>query len=125
MRYSGKKEKCWQVIRQICKARSKDCYTCPAKDLEGINAQAGHCWPVGWVGSNNTLSWDFRQIRLQCSYCNGAGQGMQAEFKRHLEADLGVQEVLELQSRTRKSDPVRNWDVLFESLQAELSTLSS
>lgn len=50
---------------------------------------------------------------------------MQDEFKRHLEADLGVQEVLELQSRTRKSDPVRNWDALFESLQAELSTLSS
>lgn len=116
MRYKGIKEKCWQKVREIVKKRETDCYTCGAKNLEGKNAQAGHCFPVSHVGSNNTLSWDLRQIHLQCSRCNGAGQGMQKEFLEHLTRDYGHSVVEELLQRRYKVDPVKDWGALLENL---------
>ena len=119
MRYKGKKGKAWEAVKAWCRRTFTDCYTCPAKDLVGQNSQSGHCWPVAIVGSNNTLSWDHRQIRLQCGRCNGVGQGMQDVFKRKLIQEHGEEVVKSLEARIYKVDPVQSWDAIesnFKSL---------
>ena len=124
MRYRGVKGRAWETIKQIVRIKGKGkCYTCPRSNLEGINAQSGHCWPVAIVGSNNTLSWDLRQIKLQCSRCNGPGQGMQAIFKANLVRELGAKEIKDLEARVYKVDKVKNWDVLYYEIQSVLHDL--
>ena len=108
MRWKGKKAKAWEAVRAYVKAKEKDCYTCQRKDLKGGDAQAGHFLPVGLVGSNNKLSWDERQIHLQCSRCNGAGQGEQVVYRAHLRREYGDKVVRELEAR--KYDPIKDWD---------------
>lgn len=110
MRYKGIKAKAWEAVRAYVKAKEKDCYTCGKKDLHSYDAQAGHCWPVGHVGSNNTLSWDERQIHLQCGRCNGAGQGEQSKYIARLTQDYGEEVVKELEARRWKTDAIKNWE---------------
>lgn len=127
MRYTGIKEKCWQVIRRICEVRDGNkCYTCPVQG-EDVMWNAGHYRTVATVGSNNTRCWDVRFIRRQCSRCNGAGQGEQARFREHLVKDLGEAVVAEYDQQvvSKAPSPVRNWDVLLESLKAELELQKS
>ncbi len=112
MRYKGIKGKVWDTIKLYVRAKEQDCYTCGAEALVGRNAQAGHYLPVGHVGSNNTLSWDERQIHLQCSRCNGAGQGEQVAYRARLIEDYGEKIVLELEARRWKVDPIKNWNAL-------------
>lgn len=124
MRYKGQKGRIWEKVKKYTRLRDTDCYTCPAKELVSFNAQAGHYLPVALVGSNNTLSWDPVQIRLQCGACNGKGQGMQVEYRRHLVKDLGEEEVLKIEQRRWRVDPVRDWKALesqYDSLIASLS----
>jgi hypothetical protein len=109
MPYEGIKGRAWESIKRRTRAKERDCYTCPAKDLEGQNAQAGHFTPVALAGSNNTLSWDERQIHLQCGRCNGAGQGQQVAFRIHLVRDYGEKIVQEFEARRWKVDPVKDW----------------
>lgn len=118
MRYKGIKGKAWEAVKRWCRRTYTDCYTCGAKDLVSYNAQAGHCWPVGWVGSNNTLSWDHRQIRLQCGHCNGAGQGMQGIFEPKLLQELGEETYNELYARRTKVDPVKDWQAIIDFYDA-------
>lgn len=114
MRYKGEKGKAWEAIKKYVRAKEKDCYTCTAKNLSGINAQAGHFLPVAIVGSNNTLSWDERQIHLQCSRCNGVGQGQQVAYRLKLVAEFGESIVQELEKRRWKVDPIKNWKEIIE-----------
>lgn len=114
MRYKGKKGKAWEKVRLYVKAKEKDCYTCGAKALMGINAQSGHYLPVGLVGSNNVLSWDARQIHLQCSRCNGVGQGQAVAYRARLIKDYGEKVVKELEARRWKVDKVKDWDAIIE-----------
>lgn len=116
MRYAGIKGKAWDEVKKWCRRTYKHCYTCSAKNLQGQNAQAGHCWPVGLVGSNNTFSWDERQIRLQCGRCNGVGQGMQAIFKAKLALEYGLQEVENMQKwvDSKKVSPIKDWNQIIE-----------
>lgn len=125
MRWKGEKAKAWEAVRSYVKHKETDCYTCPARNLEGINAQAGHFFPVGLVGSNNRLSWDHRQIHLQCGRCNGVGQGMAIAYRLHLLQDYGKAAVEELEAlfyqaaRAHISNPVKNWQEIisfFDSL---------
>lgn len=118
MRYKGIKGKAWEAVKSWCRRTYKDCYTCPARDLEGYNAQAGHCWPVGYVGSNNTLSWDRKQIRLQCGRCNGAGQGMQTEFRRGLVMEYGEDMVAEMEVRQHRVDPIKDWQKVIDDFNS-------
>lgn len=120
MRWKGKKAKAWQAVRAYIKSVETDCCTCGAKDIEGRNAQAGHFLPVALVGSNNTLSWDFRQIHLQCSHCNGAGQGMQVAYRTFLVKKYGEEVVAELEARRWKTDPIKNWDDVIAHYEALL-----
>ena len=110
MRYKGKKGKAWDKVKEYVRSIEKDCYTCPAKDLKGQNAHAGHYKPVSLVGSNNKLSWDKRFIHLQCGHCNGAGQGMAREYEAHLRKEYGDKVVNWFESNYRKVNPIKNWD---------------
>lgn len=114
VRYKAQKGKAWLAVKNYVRAKEKNCYTCDAKNLTGINAQAGHYLPVALVGSNNRLSWDERQIHLQCSRCNGVGQGMGVSYRIHLLEEYGESIVQELEGRQRKIDPVKDWKVVIE-----------
>ena len=118
MRYKGIKGKAWESVKASVRRRERDCYTCPAKKLEGINAQAGHFLPVAIVGSNNVLSWDSRQIHMQCSRCNGVGQGQQVAYRAHLVRDYGEEVVKELEERRWKVDPIKNWQEVIDTFNA-------
>jgi 5-methylcytosine-specific restriction endonuclease McrA len=115
MRYKGIKGKVWETVRKYVKSKEKDCYTCGAKNLIGQNAQAGHFIPVALAGSNNTLSWDPRQIHLQCGRCNGAGQGQAVAYRLHLVTDYGEKIVKELEARRWKVDPIKDWNAIIEN----------
>lgn len=114
MRYKGIKGKAWEAVRKYVKAKEKDCYTCGARNLISYNANAGHYLPVGLVGSNNRLSWDERQIHLQCGSCNGVGQGEQVAYREHLLKDYGEEVVKELEKRRWKVDPIKNWQEVID-----------
>lgn len=123
MRYKGKKDKAWEAVKTYTRAKEKHCYTCEAKNLQGINAQAGHYLPVAIVGSNNTLSWDERVIHLQCGRCNGAGQGQQVQYRNHLLKDYGETMVSEFEARRWKVDKVKDWQKIIDHYQTLLSAL--
>lgn len=110
MRYKGKKGKAWEKVKLYVRSKEKDCYTCPARNLQGKNAHAGHYKPVGLVGSNNYWSWHPKFIHLQCGRCNGAGQGMAVEYREHLVRDYGEEIVADFDSSWRKIRGIKNWD---------------
>jgi hypothetical protein len=118
MRYKGIKGKAWEAVKRATRRRETDCYTCPARNLSGQNAQAGHFIPVALAGSNNTLSWDERQIHLQCGRCNGAGQGMAADYEARLIIEYGLETVEEFKRRRWKVDPVKNWQAIIDHFDA-------
>jgi hypothetical protein len=117
MRYTGIKAKAWEAVKTRTRKKEKDCYTCPAKDLVGQNAQAGHYKPVSLVGSNNRWSWDERFIHLQCGHCNGAGYGMAREYEERLRKQYGDAAVDEFEANYRKTNPVKNWQAIIDAPQ--------
>lgn len=118
MRYTGIKGKAWEAVKASVRRREKHCYTCGALNLVSYNAQAGHFIPVALAGSNNTLSWDERVIHLQCGHCNGAGQGMQVEYRKHLVKDYGEKLVKEFEKRRYKVDGIKNWQEVIDRFNA-------
>jgi len=75
----------WIECRRVAKTIYKnDCYTCPAKNLEGSNCQLGHVpFPKSVLGA--FLKYDMRVLRWQCMRCNVHMGGMGAEaYKRML-----------------------------------------
>jgi len=111
MRYKGEKEKAWQEVKKWIRRTYRDCYTCGATDLESYNFQSGHYQPVALVGSNNALAWDERFIRAQCGRCNGAGQGMQVQFRKGLVSEHGEKVVVEFDRQVKGKfvNPVKDW----------------
>lgn len=123
MRYKGIKGKAWDKVKEYVRKKEKDCYTCKARNLSGYNAQAGHYLPVALVGSNNYLSWDIRQIHLQCGRCNGYGQGEQASYREHLIRDYGELTVKDFETRRYKVNPIKNWEAIIDGYQALIDAL--
>jgi hypothetical protein len=113
-RYGGLKGKAWEAVKSRTRAKEKDCYTCPSKDLQSYNAQAGHYKPVALVGSNNVWSWDERFIHLQCCRCNGAGAGMAKEYEARLRKEIGNAAVDEFEANYRKVNPVKDWQAIID-----------
>lgn len=75
----------WQECRRVALILYKnDCYTCPAKNLQGSNCQLGHVpYPKSVLGAN--LKYDMRVLRWQCMRCNIHMGGMGAEaYKKML-----------------------------------------
>lgn len=118
MRYKGVKGRVWESVKASVRRREKDCYTCPSKNLIGANAQAGHYRPVSHVGSNSQWSWHPKFIHLQCSRCNGAGAGMQVEYRAHLVKDYGEAIVNEFDSLFRRPKSVKDWNAVRETFDA-------
>lgn len=110
MRYAGVKGRAWEAVKRYVRSKEKDCYTCPAKNLEAYNAQAGHYKPVSLVGSNNRWSWHPTFIHLQCGRCNGAGAGMPHEYEARLRREFGDAVVDEFEANYRRVNPIKDWD---------------
>ena len=75
----------WQECRRVADILYKpDCYTCNAKNLQGVNKQLGHVpYPKSILGAY--LKYDMRCLRWQCYSCNINKGGMGAEaYKRML-----------------------------------------
>ena len=114
MRWKGQKAKAWEAVRAYIKLRDGDnCFTCMNSGPD-FSYDTGHCWPVAIVGSNNTLSWDERQIARQCKRCNGPGQGMQEAFIRKLTQKYGAKTVAELRGRVYRVDPIKDWGQIID-----------
>ncbi len=123
MRYKGLKGKAWEAVRLYIRTNEKDCFTCGSKNLQGQNFQCGHYIPVALSGSNNTLSWDEKQIHAQCGRCNGAGQGQQVAYRAHLVTIYGEAMVKELEARRWKVDPIKNWQEIIDRYETLLLQL--
>lgn len=118
MRYTGVKGKVWEVVRKAIARRDGDnCYTCHRKG-DGYSYDTGHYFPVAMVGSNNRLSWMPELIHRQCKYCNGAGQGMQVEYRKALVQDYGRKAVEGWEARRHKVDPIKDWNEVIEIFNA-------
>lgn len=89
-----------QLVRAIY---GNDCFTCPAKNLQGSNCQLGHVpWPRSQLST--ICKFDYTYTRMQCFKCNiwdkGRGadaalrmlkEGMDVDFMRiHNEKTKGV-----------------------------------
>lgn len=118
-RYTGIKEKAWEVVKKSVRRRETDCYTCGKPDLlaNGYKADAGHYKPVGLVGSSNKLSWHPTFIHLQCARCNGVGQGMAKEYEARLRKDYGDEIVDWFEANWRKTNPVKDWQEVMETFE--------
>ena len=84
----------WKHCRRIVKKQSKDefreidCYTCPAKGLQGANCQLGHVpWPKSTLGA--FLKYDLRVLKFQCFRCNINKGGMGAVAYERMEREMG------------------------------------
>lgn len=78
-------DKLWKKCRELAFLMYKnDCYTCPARNLEGANCQLGHVpWPKAALSAH--LKYDMRLLKWQCYSCNINKGGMGAEaYKRML-----------------------------------------
>lgn len=120
MRYKGLKGKAWEAVKRSVRRRETDCYTCGKTELlaNGLKADAGHYLPVGYVGSNNKLSWNPKLIHLQCARCNGPGQGMQKEYREHLLRDYDEEDIVALESRRYLTDPIKDWQAVIDEFDA-------
>lgn len=60
----------WVECKRIADEQyGTDCFTCPAKNLQGRNKQLGHVpWPKASLGA--FLKYDIRLLRNQCFRCN-------------------------------------------------------
>lgn len=118
MRYKGEKGKAWESVKRSVRRREKDCFTCGARNLVGINAQAGHYKTVAIVGSNNEWSWRPEFIHLQCFRCNGVGQGMAIEYRKLLVKEFGEKLVKEFDEGYRKVRPIKDWKKIIKKFDA-------
>lgn len=124
MRYKGPKGKAWEALRKyVCERDGQTCVTCGRTKADGYQMQAGHYQPVGYVGSNNTLSWDEYNVHCQCAFCNGPGQGMQETMAWYIADRYGKKKLEELKSRRRKIDPVKDWKKIEEYYKLKLKSL--
>lgn len=111
-------DKVWQECRRIQFDKYRkdnglvDCYTCGAVDLEGSNAQLGHCYAKGACGMS--MKYDLRHLRFQCARCNLFFGGMGAVFKSNLEKELGKKQAKQVEKDYwhSKSTPVKAVDYL-------------
>ena len=105
----------WQECRRIAGLwYKKDCYTCPAKNLQGNNCQLGHVpYPKSVLGAN--LKYDMRVLRWQCFACNihRGGAGAEAYKKMLREEGQSFMDLLE-QERQKTVKAIDHYTELLE-----------
>ena len=90
-------DKIWELCRQITDTRYPNtCYTCDAKNLEGVNKQLGHMWAKASVGAY--LKYDLRLLRWQCFRCNINHGGMGADFYTRMLKEIGTKAMKQLEA---------------------------
>ena len=96
----------WVECRRIANDRYSnkngqvDCYTCPAKDIQGSNKQLGHLWSKATLSAY--LKYDMRVLHWQCFRCNINGGGMGADYYARMLKEEGKEFMEELE-RDRKN----------------------
>lgn len=105
----------WEECRRIAKFLYKnDCYTCPAKNLQGSNCQLGHVpWPKSTLSAY--LKYDMRCLRFQCFSCNIHKGGMGAEAYKRMLKEEGKAYMDKLEEDRKKS--VKAYDHFTELLE--------
>jgi len=100
----------WELCKQIVRKIYKDCYTCPQKNLEGMNAQSGHMHPKGACGA--LMKYDLRILRLQCFQCNINHGGMGATYLENMKLEIGDKQALALllEAQSSKGKPIKARD---------------
>lgn len=93
----------WQECRRVAGIwYKKNCYTCPAKNLEGSNCQLGHVpYPKSVLGAN--LKYDMRVLRWQCMRCNVHQGGMGAEAYKKMLREEGQAYMDKLEQERQQS----------------------
>lgn len=82
------KKKLWELCRLIVRKQyGTDCYTCPAKNLEGSNLHTAHFIPSSTCGL--FLRYDLRNLRPCCYRCNVNLGGNGAAYYRNMVAREG------------------------------------
>lgn len=80
------KEALWKLCRAIIIARhGRNCYTCPAQDLEKSNLQIGHFIPSSVCSTE--MRYDLDNLRPQCFACNIWKSGNWPAYEQHLIKD--------------------------------------
>jgi len=103
------KDKCEDAQKELTiKLHGRDCYTCPQKNLTGINCQLGHVpWPRSELAVRCIYMTDY--TRIQCFRCNinCGGNGAKA-LKRMLAEGIDVDEMeRRSQSLKGKTTPIQ------------------
>lgn len=89
-------DKLWKKCRELAfLIYPTDCYTCPAKNLEGVNCQLGHMWAKGALSAH--LKYDMRVLRWQCYRCNIHHGGMGAVFYARMLKEKGKKYMQDLE----------------------------
>lgn len=95
--------KLWEHCRRIQlkalanKDGTVDCYTCPAKNLQGSNRQLGHVpWPKSTLGA--FLKYDLRILKWQCMRCNQFMGGMGGDAYLRMHEENGAEYMSQLQN---------------------------
>ncbi len=105
--------KIWQECRRIVEKRDTnpdgtiDCYTCPAKDLQGANRQLGHMWAKAAVGAN--LKYSLEILKYQCFRCNIHLGGQGAVFYARRIVEIGPERMKALEDSRRVSVKAIDW----------------
>ena len=97
------KRKLWKLFSAYVKARDGNiCFTCGAKDLEGINWHAGHGIRQG---GHAAVQYDPKNVHSQCGRCNIWLGGNTSEYMARLIDRYGYDEWLRMirRARTTKS----------------------
>ena len=103
----------WEQCRRIVFERDNidgkiDCYTCPAKDLQGSNRQLGHV-PYPKATLSAFLKYDLRLLKYQCMRCNCHMGGMGAEAYRRMLEENGQEFMDQLQKDRQVSVKAMDW----------------
>jgi hypothetical protein len=100
-------DKIWKYCRTLVYNRDNvygqiDCFTCPAKNIEGRNRQLGHVpWPKSVLSA--FLKYDLRCLKYQCYACNINRGGMGAEAYKRLLKENGKSWMKQLEKDKQKS----------------------
>lgn len=99
----------WVECKRIVdKVYGVNCYTCPAKNLEGRNKQLGHVpWPKSVLGAN--LKYDIRVLRNQCFSCNIFRGGMGAEAYKKMLREEGKPYMEKLEKDRQRTVKAYDW----------------
>jgi hypothetical protein len=118
----------WDLCRAITfKRHGIDCYTCPQKNIEGLNRQCGHGYPNGALGAS--MKYDLRILRPQCYNCNINHGGMGIVFWKRMETEIGKRKAdklyLECQASKAGGTNARNhFTALIGDYKQELAQMS-